>query len=86
MTHLRTESDLLRSVAEVQRVFSIAKYVFPVNRRSMSPQLFEVLVFFKLDERFWDANLVSKAISCTRSERTKAWMRGHDVHDKDLAE
>ncbi len=37
----------LGSVAEVERVFSFAKYVLCDNRRCMTPQLFEALMFLK---------------------------------------
>ncbi len=45
---------ILGSVAEVERVFSFAKYVLSDNRRCVTPQLFEALMFLKINSRFWD--------------------------------
>ncbi len=38
---------ILGSVAEVERVFSFAKYVLSDSRRCMTPQRFEALMFFE---------------------------------------
>ncbi len=38
---------ILGSVAEVERLFSMAKYVMAENRRSLTPQLFEAIMFLK---------------------------------------
>ena len=46
---------ILGSVAEVERLWSISKYVFRENRRSLTPQLFEAVMFLKVNQRFWDA-------------------------------
>lgn len=45
---------ILGSFSEVDNLFSIAKNVLTVNRRSMAPHLFEALIFIKLKELFWD--------------------------------
>lgn len=49
------------SVAEVERLWSTAKYILSENRQSMTPELFEALLFLKLNSRFWDVSLVSDA-------------------------
>lgn len=36
----------------IERVFSLAKYVLPVNRRSMTQQLFQVIALLKVNGRF----------------------------------
>ncbi len=71
-------SFILWPVAEVKRLRSIAKYVVIVNRRLMTPQLFDILVFLKVNERYWDAQLVSKAIYGAREHRAEARLGGHE--------
>ncbi len=45
---------ILGSVAEVERVFSFAKYVLSDSRRCMTPPtFFEALMFLKINSRFW---------------------------------
>ncbi len=44
------------------------------------PQLFEALVFLKVNERYWDAQLVSKAIYAARGDRAEARLRGNEEH------
>ncbi len=63
---------ILGSVAEVERVFSFAKYVLSDNRRCMTPQPFQALMFLKINSRFWDAALVEEAIGEARKERASA--------------
>ncbi len=60
---------VLGSSAECERLFSMAQYIFCQNRRSISPIVLESILFLKLNERFWDAGLVSEAINsgCTRN-------------------
>ncbi len=55
------------------------KYVLTDNRHQMIPQLFEALVFLKMNHRFWDARLISEAIGGARSERAKARMDAHEL-------
>ena len=52
-------SFLLGSVAEVERLWSIAKYVLTQKRRGMSPQVFEALMILKMNEPFWDSALAT---------------------------
>ncbi len=70
---------ILGSVAEVERLWSLAKYVLTDDRRQMTFQLFEALVFLEMNHRFWDARLVSEAIGCARSERAKARMDANEL-------
>ena len=43
-----------RSTAEVERLFSIAKNVMTKNRKRLTPQLFEAILFLKMNERLWN--------------------------------
>ncbi len=67
----------------MERVFSFAKYVLSDNRRCMTPQLFEALMFLKINSRFWDAALVEEAIGEARKERASARYMAHRVQDDD---
>ena len=49
------------------------------NLRSMTPQLFEALIFLRLNEIFWNAQMVSTAINETRSEGTRARIEAHSL-------
>lgn len=72
---------ILGSVARVNRLWSIAKYVSTYYRRHITPQLFEAWLFLCEKERYWDAGLVAKSISSARCERVKARMNAHDELD-----
>lgn len=64
---------ILGSVAEVERVWSIAKHLLHGDiRTSLTPLLFEALIFLRCNERFWDAELVALAITHARTERMKS--------------
>ena len=62
---------VLGSVAEVERVWSMAKHLLGDLRHSMSPIILEALLFLRFNERFWDAELVAKAVSHCRLDRAK---------------
>lgn len=72
---------ILGSVAEVERIWSISKHVLTVERRLMTPQLFESIVFLKYNERFWNEQLVSKAIKSARIERAEELINSHDAYE-----
>ena len=59
--------SILDSNAIVKRVFSMAKNVLSENRRRITPELFQAILFLKLNERLWDVDLVSRAIAQTKS-------------------
>ena len=40
----------------------------------MAPMMLEALLFLRFNERFWDEQLVTKAISHARTERAKKRM------------
>ena len=61
---------VLGSSAECERLFSMARYVFCENCRSISPLVLESILFLKLNERFWDIELVSHAINTGRTRCT----------------
>ena len=73
-------SFILGSVAAVERLWSIAKYVCTSNRRRMTPLLLESLLFLRENERFCDAQLVSIAVHSARNERVKAQIAAHNEY------
>ncbi len=75
----------MESVAEVERLFSMAKYVMAENRQSLTPQLFEAIMFLKFNERFWDALLVSDALNGARSARVEARFKVHELEQESLS-
>jgi hypothetical protein len=52
---------------EVERLFSISRYILSYNRSAMTPTQFEKVIFLKMNKQFWDATLVSK-ISSSRKK------------------
>lgn len=62
---------ILGSVAEVERVWSMAKHLLGDKRHAMTPLLLEALLFLRFNERIWDEQLVAQAITHARTERAK---------------
>ena len=75
---------ILGSNAIFERVFSMAKNVLSENRRRMTPELFEAILFLKLNENLWDINLVSRAIAQAKSSRTNKRINNHKLSEKIL--
>ena len=65
------------STAEVERLFSIDKNFMTNNRKRIAPQLFEAIVFLKMNERLWNQTTVSNAVRQVTSERVEERMRAH---------
>jgi hypothetical protein len=62
---------ILASAAEVERLWSIAKYILVDQRKGMTPQMFEALLFLKVNARFWNQSLVSDALSSAKTSRSE---------------
>ena len=52
---------ILGSVAEVERLWSMARYVLQDHRTSMKPMNLEALLFLKMNSGFWDLRTVAQA-------------------------
>ncbi len=76
---------ILRSVAEIERLFSMAKYVMAENIRSLTPHLFEAIMFLKFNERFWDAQLASEAVNGAHLARVEARIKVHELEQESLS-
>eukprot|EP00171_Calliarthron_tuberculosum_P002072 IDg2072t1 len=61
---------VLGSIAESERVWSICKYVLSDHRCSLTPQLFEAIIYLRYNDRFWDPQLVAEAVSSTRGTQS----------------
>ncbi len=60
---------VLRSAAEIERVFSVGNSIFSQHRRLMTLRLFEALMFLESNQRFWAEDLVADAVHQTRRPR-----------------
>jgi hypothetical protein len=60
---------ILGSVAEVERLWSLARHVLTYDRMSTSPRHVEGLLFLKVNSRFWDESTVEEArLALSREE------------------
>jgi hypothetical protein len=62
---------ILCSSAEVERLFSIGKYMLTDSRKNMAPIVFESLMYLRVNRRFWDQNLVIKAMAMAKVARAE---------------
>ena len=54
--------------AQVEQMWSQAKYILSQQRSRMSPRLFETILYLKINDRFWDNNTVQEAISMAAAQ------------------
>jgi len=69
-TKYRNCNFVVGSVAIVERLWSVANYIYCDNRKSMTPMLLEALIFLKTNDELWDVGLVSEAMRSDPSDRT----------------
>ncbi len=69
---------ILGSIAEFERLWSLGEHMLTDHRRLMTPQLFEALMFLKMNHRFLDARIVSEAIGGAGFERVNARMDAYE--------
>jgi hypothetical protein len=60
------------STAEVERLWSVSSYILTKQRRRMTPQLFEAILFLRYNERFWNLGLVVEAMKEDRMQQYAA--------------
>lgn len=65
----RNCSFVLGSAVIVERLWTVGKYIYSDNRKSISPVLFESILFLRTNDPFWDLDLVSEAMRMPESER-----------------
>lgn len=56
------------SAAEVERLWSIAKYILTDNRSRMTPAMFESLLFLKTNVEYWDVPMVMEVYIRVRND------------------
>ena len=59
---------VIGSAAEVERLWSIARYVLTANRSSLAPILLEALLFLRMNRDLWNAKTVMEARQAVKSE------------------
>jgi hypothetical protein len=69
------------STAAVERLWSVAKGILTCQRSSMTPMMFETLLFLRTNSRLWDRTLILTAIKRTRSARV-AQRLGEDAEQQ----
>ena len=77
------------SAAEVERLWSIAKYILSNTRSRLTPNLFQALMFLKINQEYWDCRSVQQAYTEARkqaqSDRVKKMMEeDEEVEGDDL--
>ena len=70
------------SAAEVERLWSICKYVITTNRSSLTPILLEALLFLRVNRSFWDLRLVQEAHANAINDSRNARL-AKDIADDD---
>ena len=63
---------MFASAAAVERPWSIANSVLSNHRRSMTPQMFENVLFLIENRHFWDDALVAQAIHAAKTDQFNA--------------
>lgn len=57
---------ILGSVAEIERLWSIADIILADTRSRTTPELFEAILFLRVNSRLWDLDLVKEAIEFSK--------------------
>jgi len=64
---------VIGSAAEVERLWSIARYLLTTLRSQLSPILFEALLFLCLDRTLWNENCADGAPCCERAVKKQTF-------------
>ena len=62
---------ILGSASELERLWSIAGDILSLNRRSVTPLLFEALLSLRVNNSYWGQATVVEAKKKVRSEKVK---------------
>ena len=77
---------VLGSCAEVERLWSIAGNILTDNRKSMAPQLFEAILFLRMNKRLWGDDMVLKAVHIAKEKGAEARaMRACELQEEDIS-
>ena len=59
---------VIGSVAEVERLWSIAKHILTESRSATAPILFEAILFLRINRELWNEFTVIEAWNAVRAE------------------
>ncbi len=65
---------ILGCASETERILSVSDETISQNRRSLTPILFEALLFLKVNKSYRDQNTAVEAMKKIRSDNVKARM------------
>ena len=63
---------ILASTAEIERIWSMAKYILVQQHRGMLPKRFECLLFLKYNRRFWNERMIVEAYRAAQESKRSA--------------
>ena len=55
--------------AEVERLWSIARYILTTSRTKMAPIIFEAILFLRMNRALWDEKTVMEALAAVRADQ-----------------
>ena len=53
----------------------MARYILTTNRSSLSPVLFEALLFLRSNRTLWDVRTVQRALLAVREDQKSDWLK-----------
>jgi hypothetical protein len=65
---------IIGSAAEVERLWSIARYILTTSRTRLEPILFEALLFLRANCVLWDERTVQAAIHAAQKDDKDEWL------------
>ena len=74
------------SAAEVERLWSVAKYILTDNRAKLTPAMFEALLFLKTNEEYWDMTMVMEAYTRVKNTIPNSRVTAMMAEDNEEAE
>jgi hypothetical protein len=60
---------IIGSAAEVERLWSIARYILTTSRTKMAPIVFEAILFLRMNRALWDERTVMEALVAVRADQ-----------------
>ena len=60
---------IIGSAAEVERLWSIARYILTTSRTKMAPIVFEAILFLRMNHALWDERTVMEALVAVRADQ-----------------
>ena len=66
---------MIGSAAVVERLWSVARYTLTTNHLSLSPVLFEALLFLHSNRTLWDVRTVQRALLAVREDQNSDWLK-----------